>query len=76
MDTNDDADVPDIDPTEILKITAMRQFELIANDQTNIYVSLVGDSFLILALRAIIPQPPRPTEQVIYLEKRKPRLLD
>ncbi|KAI9722430.1 MAG: hypothetical protein M1828_004797 [Chrysothrix sp. TS-e1954] len=36
---------PDIDPTGVLVKTAMRQYELIANDQTNIYVSFVGDSF-------------------------------
>ena len=35
----------DIEPTEILRKTSMRQFELIANDQTSLYVSLVGDSF-------------------------------
>lgn len=35
---------PDIDPSRTLTKTAMRQLELISNDQTNIYVSFVGDS--------------------------------
>ena len=39
------SETPDIDPTEMLRKTSMRQFELIANDQTSLYVSLVGDSF-------------------------------
>ncbi|KAL6857453.1 hypothetical protein ACO1O0_004888 [Amphichorda felina] len=34
--------VKDIDPSRRLKGTVMRQFELIANDETNIYVSMVG----------------------------------
>jgi hypothetical protein len=38
------ADAADIDPTRNLTKTAMRQLELISNDQTNLYVSLVGDS--------------------------------
>lgn len=38
------SDAPDIDASKNLTKTTVRQLELIANDQTNIYVSLVGDS--------------------------------
>ncbi|KAF4970158.1 hypothetical protein FSARC_2755 [Fusarium sarcochroum] len=44
MPTND-TDVPDIDPTRWLKGVLLRQFELIANDETNLYVSTVGTAF-------------------------------
>lgn len=37
--------VGDIDPTRRLKGTLLRQFELIANDETNLYVSMVGSAF-------------------------------
>ncbi|KAG5659225.1 hypothetical protein KAF25_000427 [Fusarium avenaceum] len=40
-----DTDVPDIDPSRWLKGTLLRQFELIANDETNLYVSTVGTAF-------------------------------
>ncbi|KAF5665334.1 hypothetical protein FHETE_6694 [Fusarium heterosporum] len=41
----DDTNVPDIDPSRWLKGTVLRQFELIANDETNLYVSTVGTAF-------------------------------
>ncbi|KAF4990192.1 hypothetical protein FGRMN_8613 [Fusarium graminum] len=41
----DDTDVTDIDPSRWLKGTVLRQFELIANDETNLYVSTVGTAF-------------------------------
>lgn len=40
-----DDDVKDINPSRHLKGSVMRQFELIANDETNIYVSMVGTAF-------------------------------
>ncbi|RBR23989.1 uncharacterized protein FIESC28_03299 [Fusarium coffeatum] len=40
-----DTDVPNIDTTRWLKGTILRQFELIANDETNLYVSTVGTAF-------------------------------
>ncbi|KAL2687844.1 hypothetical protein Neosp_005413 [[Neocosmospora] mangrovei] len=40
-----DTDVPDIDPSRWLKGVLLRQFELIANDETNLYVSTVGSAF-------------------------------
>ncbi|KAL4727759.1 hypothetical protein ACLX1H_004448 [Fusarium chlamydosporum] len=40
-----DTRVPDIDLTRWLKGTVLRQFELIANDETNLYVSTVGTAF-------------------------------
>lgn len=38
--------VDDIDPSNLLAHTSVRQFELISNDQTNLYQSLVGNSFI------------------------------
>lgn len=40
-----DEGVEDIDPSRRLKGTLLRQFELMANDETNIYVSMVGTAF-------------------------------
>jgi hypothetical protein len=40
-----DAETEDINPGRNLKSTVIRQFELIANDETNIYVSTVGAAF-------------------------------
>lgn len=40
----DDTDVEDIDPSRYLKGVLLRQFELIANDETNLYVSMVGQA--------------------------------
>ncbi|KAF7547914.1 hypothetical protein G7046_g8861 [Stylonectria norvegica] len=40
-----DSNVPDINPSRWLKGVTMRQFELIANDETNLYVSTVGTAF-------------------------------
>ncbi|RGP65920.1 hypothetical protein FLONG3_9052 [Fusarium longipes] len=40
-----DTDVPDIDSSRWIKGTILRQFELIANDETNLYVSTVGSAF-------------------------------
>ena len=40
-----ETDVEDIDPTRYLKGVLLRQFELIANDETNLYVSMVGSAF-------------------------------
>ncbi|POR39486.1 Uncharacterized protein TPAR_00313 [Tolypocladium paradoxum] len=40
-----DPHVKDIDPSARLKGTVLRQFELIANDETNLYVSTVGAAF-------------------------------
>jgi hypothetical protein len=38
--------VEDIEPTKMLAHTAVRQFELISNDQTNLYQSLFGNSIV------------------------------
>lgn len=40
-----DTKVQDINPSRRLKSTVMRQFELIANDETNLYISTVGSAF-------------------------------
>ncbi|KAL7784309.1 hypothetical protein V8C37DRAFT_359950 [Trichoderma ceciliae] len=40
-----DTKVEDINPSRHLKGTVMRQFELIANDETNLYISTVGSAF-------------------------------
>ncbi|UZP42787.1 hypothetical protein NXS19_010603 [Fusarium pseudograminearum] len=40
-----DTRVRDMDPTRWIKGTVLRQFELIANDETNLYVSTVGTAF-------------------------------
>ncbi|RFU80043.1 hypothetical protein TARUN_2161 [Trichoderma arundinaceum] len=40
-----DTAVEDINPSRRLKGTVMRQFELIANDETNLYISTVGSAF-------------------------------
>lgn len=40
-----DTQVLDINPSRRLKSTVMRQFELIANDETNLYISTVGSAF-------------------------------
>ncbi|KAF5023388.1 hypothetical protein F66182_4545 [Fusarium sp. NRRL 66182] len=40
-----DTKVPDIDPSRWLKGITLRQIELIANDETNLYVSTVGTAF-------------------------------
>lgn len=40
-----DTKVQDIDISRRLKSTVMRQFELIANDETNLYISTVGSAF-------------------------------
>lgn len=40
-----ETNIDDIDPGRRLRGTAMRQFELIANDETNMYVSVVGTAF-------------------------------
>jgi hypothetical protein len=40
-----DTKVQDINPSRRLKGTVMRQFELIANDETNLYISTVGSAF-------------------------------
>ena len=37
-------DAPDIDLAQSLRKTSMRQLELISNDETNLYASLVGDA--------------------------------
>ncbi|CAM1508967.1 Fc.00g027060.m01.CDS01 [Cosmosporella sp. VM-42] len=39
-----ETDVEDIDPSRYLKGVLLRQFELIANDETNLYVSMVGSA--------------------------------
>ncbi|UKZ74558.1 hypothetical protein TrVFT333_002228 [Trichoderma virens FT-333] len=44
MATNDTT-AKDIDPSRRLKGTVLRQFELIANDETNLYISTVGTAF-------------------------------
>jgi hypothetical protein len=59
--------VAEFDPSGNVTWVTMRQFELISNDQTNIYTSLVGDSFLASihdynTSRANDPSHP-PTEQ-------------
>ncbi|KAF9767782.1 hypothetical protein IL306_015019 [Fusarium sp. DS 682] len=41
----DDANVPDIDPSRWLKGVLLRQLELTANDEMNLYVSTVGTAF-------------------------------
>ncbi|PTB42429.1 hypothetical protein M441DRAFT_46108 [Trichoderma asperellum CBS 433.97] len=40
-----DTKIQDINPSRRLKSTVMRQFELIANDETNLYISTVGSAF-------------------------------
>ncbi|KKP06977.1 hypothetical protein THAR02_00856 [Trichoderma harzianum] len=40
-----DTTVKDINPSRRLKGTVLRQFELIANDETNLYISTVGTAF-------------------------------
>ncbi|KAH7249495.1 hypothetical protein B0J15DRAFT_57870 [Fusarium solani] len=45
VEPTNDTDVPDIDPSRWLKGVLLRQFELIANDETNLYVSTVGSAF-------------------------------
>ncbi|KAM0428867.1 hypothetical protein ACHAPT_006667 [Fusarium lateritium] len=45
VEPTNDTGVPDIDPTRWLKGVLLRQFELIANDETNLYVSTVGSAF-------------------------------
>nr|WOD46531.1 hypothetical protein [Trichoderma atroviride] len=41
----DDTKIQDINPSKRLKSTVMRQFELIANDEMNLYISTVGSAF-------------------------------
>lgn len=45
VEPTNDTGVPDIDPSRWLKGVLLRQFELIANDETNLYVSTVGSAF-------------------------------
>ncbi|RSM12411.1 hypothetical protein CEP52_002493 [Fusarium oligoseptatum] len=45
VEPTNDTDVADIEPTRWLKGILLRQFELIANDETNLYVSTVGSAF-------------------------------
>lgn len=45
VEPTNDAKVDDINPSRHLKGAVMRQFELIANDETNIYISTVGSAF-------------------------------
>ncbi|KAM0252757.1 hypothetical protein ACHAQJ_007595 [Trichoderma viride] len=40
-----DTNVDDINPSGPLRGTVMRQFDLIANDETNLYISTVGSAF-------------------------------
>jgi hypothetical protein len=54
---------PDIDPSGNITHTAIRQMELIANDQTNLYQSLLGNSFFAsigdyIVSQASLPSPP------------------
>lgn len=46
----------DIDPSGLIAHVATRQFELISNDQTNLYQSLVGNSFMSSVLNYNISQ--------------------
>jgi hypothetical protein len=53
----------DIDPSGNITHTAIRQMELIANDQTNLYQSLLGSSFFesigdYIVSQASLPSPP------------------
>lgn len=43
--TPTDEKAEDINPSRHLRSTVIRQFELIANDETNLYVSMVGSAF-------------------------------
>ncbi|KAM0523136.1 hypothetical protein ACHAPE_001628 [Trichoderma viride] len=45
VNATDDTKIQDINPSRRLKSTVMRQFELIANDETNLYISTVGTAF-------------------------------
>jgi hypothetical protein len=53
--------IADFDLERNLTRTVVRQFELIANDMTNLYVSIVGDALMssVTALRASIASPKR-----------------
>ncbi|KAL7896622.1 hypothetical protein HDV63DRAFT_68476 [Trichoderma sp. SZMC 28014] len=45
VNATNDTKVQDIDPSRRPKSTVMRQFELIANDETNLYISTIGTAF-------------------------------
>ena len=45
INVSDHADAPTLAASTNLTYALVRQFELISNDQTNLYVSLLGDSF-------------------------------
>lgn len=60
----DETNVTDIDPSRYLKGILLRQFELIANDETNLYVSMVGQAFnaSIIDHRALIESIKNPED--------------